>query len=136
MWSELLEMGRVIGLDIDLSHIAMNMDNLRKRGAFVNNNIELYEFDQFHDNRDLLDTILNGDKIDIMIDDGAHITEAILATVKSVLPCLAEDFVYFIEDNKFVHTDLRALTQSWCIKSIGELTIAHPYSGGLSVRLS
>ena len=48
------------------------MDNLKKKGAFANNNLELYGFDQFQDNQNLLGRILKNDKIDICIDDGVH----------------------------------------------------------------
>ena len=88
IWSELFLNGRIIGLDIDLSHIKQNMDSLKRKGAFKNSNLELYEFDQFQDNRRLLKEILKNDKVDICIDDGCHFDEAILSTIKSVKPFL------------------------------------------------
>lgn len=126
IWSELFPRSRIIGLDIDLSHIKQNMDNLRKKGAFKNNNLELYKFDQFQDNRDLLLRILKNDKINICIDDGCHFNEAILTTIKSVSPYLAEDFVYFIEDNTTVHEILKKMYPGFKVENFGKITVISP----------
>ena len=50
IWSTLFPNAQIIGLDIDLSHTKNNLDFLKSQGAFENNNLELYEFDQFADN--------------------------------------------------------------------------------------
>lgn len=123
MWCDLFTGGRVLGLDIDLGHIKENMDNLKRLGAFKNNQPELYEFDQFEDNIGYLGTILKGDRIDICIDDGFHSNESILNTMKSVMPYLAEEALYFIEDNKDVHKAIRSLYPELLVDSKGELTI-------------
>jgi hypothetical protein len=109
IWSELFPSGRILGLDIDLNHIKQNMDNLKRKGAFRNNNLELYEFDQFQDNQNLLARILKNDKIDICIDDGVHYDVAILSLIKSVSSYLSEDFIYFIEDNGAVHETIKRI---------------------------
>ncbi len=123
IWCDLFQNGRIIGLDIDLEHINSNMDNLKNLEAFKRNQPELYEFDQFLDNTEYLGTILKGDRIDICIDDGCHSGESILSTMRSVMPYLADDFVYFIEDNKDVHKEIKSIYPDLVVDSEGELTI-------------
>ena len=72
IWCDLFPYSRCIGLDINISNIQRNMDNLLALGAFGNNSPELYEYDQLVDSTELLGDILNDDRIDIFIDDGAH----------------------------------------------------------------
>lgn len=122
-WCDLFQNGRILGLDIDLGHINGNMDNLRARGAFKRNRPELYEFDQFLDNAEYLEMILKGDKLDIFIDDGFHSAESILSTMKSVVPHLADCFVYFIEDNSNVHAKVRSIYPDFLVDNEGELTV-------------
>jgi len=123
IWSELFPRGRIIGLDIDLNHIKQNMDNLKKKGVFANNNLELYEFDQFQDNQNLLGRILKNDEIDICIDDGVHLDEAILSTIKSVRPYLTEDFIYFIEDNSAIHETIKRIYSDFRVENFGKITV-------------
>lgn len=125
-WSDLFPKGRIIGFDIDLSHTRANMENLKARGAFKNSNMELHEFDQLLDNRSMLRNILGRDKIDVLIDDGAHTEAAILATMRSVQPHLAEDFVYLIEDNETVASSIAAEFPDLTLDRCGELTVATP----------
>ena len=72
VWCDLFPSGRCIGFDIDLSHIERNMENLVKLGAFSANSPEIYEYDQFVYSSEYLGKILNGDNIDICMDDGKH----------------------------------------------------------------
>lgn len=123
IWSELFKTGRIIGLDIDLSHTHGNMDSLKSRGAFTIKEPELYEYDQFKDNTEMLGDILKGNKIDIFIDDGFHSVESIISTLKSVLPYMSDEFLYFIEDNKFVHKEITALYPDLLIDNVGRLTV-------------
>jgi hypothetical protein len=123
IWSELFPNARIIGLDIDLSHFENNRNFLEDQGAFQTDNLELHEFDQFVDNSATLETILNGDSIDIFIDDGFHSNASILTTMKSVLPFLADTFVYFVEDNRRVHTEIRKQYPQYCIENDDRLTI-------------
>lgn len=123
IWCDLFQNGRILGFDIDLGHINGNMENLKHLGAFKNNQPELYEFDQFLDNTDYLGSILKGEKIDICIDDGLHSDESIMSNMKSTMPHLADEFIYFIEDNKYVHMQIRSITPSLTVESAGELTI-------------
>ncbi len=128
MWCDLFPSSRIIGLDIDLSHTKNNMNFLQSKGAFINGEPELYEFDQFKDNRELIEKILNGDKIDVLIDDGFHSVESILTTLKSVLPYLSEKFVYIIEDNEEVHTQLKKIHSNFMVDYSNMLTIVVPKS--------
>lgn len=103
IWSDLFPEGRIIGLDIDLVNTDLNMPNLRSRGAFSNSNLELHRFDQFNDGESVVASILKGDKIDVVIDDGVHLDETIIKSYEASKNHLADDFVYIIEDNKTVH---------------------------------
>ncbi|MCM8819792.1 MAG: hypothetical protein NC925_03245 [Candidatus Omnitrophica bacterium] len=126
IWSDLFPKSRIIGLDIDLNHIKQNMNRLKRKGAFKNNNLELYEFDQFEDNQNLLGQILKKDKIDIFIDDGCHFDEAILNTINSVKPYLADEFVYFIEDNATIHKIIKRLYPQFNVENFGKITVISP----------
>jgi hypothetical protein len=123
IWCDLFQNARILGLDIDLEHMNSNMDNLKNLGAFKRNQPEIYEFDQFLDNIEYLGTILKGDRIDICIDDGPHSVESILSTMKSVMPYLSDKFVYFIEDNKDVHKEIKSNYPDLVVDSEGELTV-------------
>ncbi len=113
MWCDLFEDARIIGLDIDLSYYQTNVENLKRRGAFHKNEPEVYEFDQFQENESYLGRILQGARIDVIIDDGCHTADAILTTLKSVQSHLAERFTYFVEDNGPVQeTDQEDVPQS------------------------
>lgn len=123
IWSRLFPNSRLIGLDIDVTHTKNNLDYLKTKGAFSVREPELYDFDQFIDNRDLLSRILGPDRIDIVIDDGEHSSKAILMTIKSIKPFLAEKFVYVIEDNRSVYKDIELLFPDQKVISRDQLTI-------------
>jgi hypothetical protein len=126
IWCDLFPHARVLGFDIDLSNCKGHMPRLRQLGAFQRNEPELYEYDQFVDNREYLGGILGDDRIVICIDDGFHSEQSILTTADSVRPYLAQDFVYFIEDNRTVHRSVRDHYSDWAVDADGELTIAIP----------
>lgn len=123
IWSDLFEGGRIIGLDIDLSHIKNNMENLRERGAFKDDNMEIHEFDQYGQNTTYLKRILKGDEVHICIDDGLHKNDAIISAMKSIKPFLADHFVYFIEDNRYVHEEISRLYPEFRVENFGEMTV-------------
>jgi hypothetical protein len=125
IWSDLFPRGRIIGLDIDLQHTRANMENLKHAGAFRHGDPELHEFDQLQENSNLLKTILGNDKISVFIDDGLHSRDSILTTLQSVLPHLSERFVYFIEDNRRVHTEIRERFPAMKVVSSGKMTVLH-----------
>ncbi len=123
MWSTLFPNAQIIGLDIDLSHTKNNLEFLKSQGAFENNNLELYEFDQFADNASLITKILKNRKIDIAIDDGFHSDTTILNTYRDLSPHLNEEFCYFIEDNKTVHNIIKDQIDNCSIHYHKQLTI-------------
>lgn len=123
MWCDLFQNSRIIGLDIDLSHFYKNVNNLIELDAFTNNFPEVYEFDQYINNRVFLKRLLKGDKIDVCIDDGCHRNKCILTSFQSILPYLSENFIYFIEDNIEVHNLIREIYPELNVIHEGELTI-------------
>ena len=131
MWAELLPAGsRIIGFDIDLSHFSDNRDDLERLGAFQNNPVETYELDQFVDNTELLSEVLGGDYVDIVIDDGCHFDNAIMQTLLSVWPFLAAGFVYFIEDNRRVHDQIRPAFPKLTVENHDMITVLYGQAFG------
>lgn len=98
IWCDLFPEARVIGLDLDPGIFLANKENLIEMGAFKKNDPEIHYFDQFEDNRLSLEDVLQGDVVDVVIDDGAHTEEAILKTASSIQPYLSDEFLYFVED--------------------------------------
>ena len=123
LWCDLFPNGRIIGFDIDLNHFKNNQNNLQNLGAFINNKPELYEFDQFEDNRKYIKDIINHDKINICIDDGLHSNQSIMQTMKSITPFLDENFIYIIEDNNNIVKEVQAAYPNYNIYYEGSLTI-------------
>ena len=81
------------------------------------------------DSTEFLDVILNGDRIDIFIDDGAHFDDAIMTTLRSVLPHLSDQFVCFVEDNADVHRKIELDYSLIPMYVVGELTVITSASG-------
>lgn len=107
IWADIFPAGsRIIGLDVAPTYFYNNYDNLKDRGAFLINTIEAHKFDQYANNGYLVQSILRGDRIDMVIDDGCHQTGAILNTLRCLRPHLADDFLYFVEDNATVSESL------------------------------
>jgi hypothetical protein len=123
VWSGLFPTATIIGMDIDLSYTQSNLDTLRGRGAFRHGDPILLEFDQFRPDGRELDSVLNGRKIDIAIDDGFHSDEAIQNTLATLSGCLADRFAYFIEDNTTVHASLQQSCGGYSLYPYGELTV-------------
>jgi hypothetical protein len=92
-------------------------------GAFRANNVTVAQFDQYEDNALMLAGLLAGAKIDVLIDDGPHADEAILTTLRSAIPHLAESCVYFIEDNATIGMKIASLYPEVRVECAGELTI-------------
>lgn len=103
IWSTLFPNAEIFGLDIDLLNFQNNRDFLETQGAFKTSTLKLHEFDQFKNNKEYIKNILNGKKIDIIIDDGFHSDDTILNTLSDTVTHLNDSFVYFIEDNKTVY---------------------------------
>jgi hypothetical protein len=123
IWADLFPKSQIIGLDIDLENYRNNKENLKAKGGFRENTPKVFEFDQFLDNKEYLSKILNHSKVSIVIDDGIHTEDAILTTLKSVIPYLAEKFVYFIEDHEKIGNKLAKLFPEFKVLCFGELTV-------------
>ena len=123
IWGDLFPDGRIIGLDIDLSYTLDNLEYLKQFGAFKKSHLELYEFDQYQNNSENIGNIFNKSKIDICIDDGVHTDKAILNSLNIFLPFMADNFVYFIEDNQQVYQIIRKEYPNLIVANFGELTI-------------
>lgn len=126
IWCDLFPNARVIGLDLDTSNFEANRATLEAQGAFRHNRPEVYEFDQFADNRQKLADILGKDKADIVIDDGAHTLDAIMMTFQSIRKSLATDYVYFIEDFRGIEDALRKMLPGKCVAYRDEMTVIAP----------
>lgn len=98
IWADLFPDSHLLGLDIDPSHFESNKAELLRRGAFLQNTPEIHVFDQLQDGQDRMAEILDGRRIDILIDDGLHSPAAIETTLQAARPHLANDFVAVIED--------------------------------------
>ncbi|MGA9409819.1 MAG: hypothetical protein WBV78_05165, partial [Roseobacter sp.] len=70
-----------------------------------------------------LNEALSDDRIEIFCDDGHHSDEAIMNTLRAVRPYLAENFVYFIEDNETVAQKIEAEMPDLKIFSYDKLTV-------------
>ncbi len=126
LWSELFPGGRVIGLDIDLSHVRENLPALKARGAFPGGDPELHEYDQLIDETEKLRRLLGGDRIDVYVDDGLHSEASILRSFASIQPFLAKRCVCFVEDNAQVWWLLQERYPQYTVLRRGELTVLVP----------
>jgi hypothetical protein len=126
IWADLFPGSRIIGLDIDLSHTRENLPFLTSRRAFSQSEPELYEFDQFVDERAKMRDILGADRIAIYIDDGFHSDDSILQSFASIQPFLARRFAAFIEDNADVWWRLQERYPQYDVRHYGMLTVMTP----------
>lgn len=133
IWCDLFPQARVLGFDIDLGHFEENFADLKRRGAFTRNQPELCEYDQLAESPASLSKLLNGQRLDVVIDDGLHSIDAIVTTWRAVAPYLSSRSVYFIED----YPDLLAACgdefSGFDCRSFGLMTVV---SRGLAVRES
>lgn len=125
-WSVLFPNADIIGLDIDLSNTQENIPRLKTLGAFQNKAPELHIFDQLEHGAERMAEILNGRSVDIFIDDGLHSDESILNTARAIFPHLSDEFVGFIEDNKYSRNIVSAEPFPWSALQCGELCVITP----------
>lgn len=124
IWCDLFPSARVIGLDVDVSHFNENCADLRKRGAFRKNAPIVYDYDELApDNATRLRSILNGDRIDVCIDDALHYDAAILKAMRDLMPFMGVGGTYFVEDNFKVHEQISRLYPHLEVQSIEEMTV-------------
>jgi hypothetical protein len=115
---------RVIGLDIDLTYWNESVSGLKKLGAFEKHYPEVYAFDKLTaDNGPRIAEILDGDKIDMLIDDALHSDVSITNAFKQFRPFLADRFICFIEDNR---TATPKLAETHPKYRIGQIAIIQP----------
>ena len=126
VWSSLFPGAKLIGLDIDLSHTNENLTHLKEKGAFRPSLPYLLEFDQFAPDTSELETVLGDQRIHIAVDDGFHSDETILATFAALRPLLADNFVYFAEDNKTVVRKMKSAHPDLQVRRFGQLTVVRP----------
>lgn len=124
VWCDLFSKARVIGLDVDLSHYEDNKPDLLARGAFANNQPEVYQYDELAENNAIaLRTILGGTSIDVCIDDALHYEAAILKAMQDLMPFMRDGGVYFVEDNDQVHRVIRKVYPKLKINNHGRMTV-------------
>lgn len=98
VWSKVFPYADLIGLDLTTENF--DYERLKASGAFEHKTPELHTVDQFTVTADDIERILNGRRVDIVMDDGCHHVSAIRRTFRAVEPYLADAFAYFIEDVK------------------------------------
>jgi hypothetical protein len=123
IWSELFPKSRIIGLDIDLTNTAQNIDNLTNLGAFKKFKPELHEFDQLNPNLVDMKKLFNNLHIDIYIDDGLHSEKSIITSFEALRPYMSPNVVCFIEDHDNIAKQLKETFSEFSVKSYGELTV-------------
>lgn len=128
IWRDLFPQARIIGFDLDLSNYHANLPCLLERGAFFSGLPEVFKLDQFDvpGGVRILCEVLKGKRIDIAIDDGEHSLAAIRNTAKMILPNMAEEFVYFAEDNYDATRALRVDFPAVNWSHRGQLTVGRP----------
>lgn len=115
MWCHLFPSSIIYGFDVDLSHIE---DNIR---SFEN--LKLYYYDQFEDNKEYLKSILGNKKVKMVVDDGFHSNHTILKTLDALSDYLSRSFIYFIEDNVQVHKIIQKKYPQFNVFYENQLTI-------------
>ena len=129
VWCELYPEAQIIGLDIDGSYFIENLPFLFQKDAFRLNQPIVNVFDELADNTAEITKILNGEKIDVMIDDALHYDNAILKAFADFHPHMAKGGVYFIEDNRTVADKIAAKYPQYQVFSHGEITVIKGFEG-------
>jgi hypothetical protein len=127
IWESYFSQLTLYGLDYDLGNVRNNMDYLKKCGAFSKAEPKLIFYDQFANNYRQLKQEFNELKLDVIIDDAFHSDKTAISTFKELMPYFAEEFVYFIEDNKTAYLKLRKEFPNYSYDYNGnELTVITP----------
>lgn len=121
VWDSVFPHSELFGLDIDISNFEKNADRLRSLGAFEKLPT-IYTFDQFVPAPHVLKEM---GTLDVVMDDGCHMSGAIMATMNAFAEADALPSLYFVEDNKTVHADIR--------KRFPEATITRAGKGLLTI---
>ena len=126
LWSDWFKNAELFGFDLDLAIFHSNRQFLLEQGAFQRRPPKLSKLDQYTVTSDEISDFVQGKKIDIAIDDGAHTEISIINTFSAFKPNLANDFLYFIEDNWNTIIFLQPLFSDIKIKQFGEMAIVFP----------
>lgn len=125
VWCSLFPTSRIIGLDVDVTHFLWNERNLRERGAFQLNQPEVFTYDELDsNNHERLAGILNGQLIDIVIDDALHDDMSIMIAMETLMQFVAPRFLYFVEDNDTVYAKIQdrypsaSVDRSWKLTTV------------------
>jgi hypothetical protein len=95
MWSDYFANGMIYGIDISLKDFYDNEKDLRRHGAFKNNNIKFFEQDLTKDMTNMLSKLPN---MDIIIDDALHQANVQYNNFLTLFPKLNKGGYYIIED--------------------------------------
>ena len=123
LWSDLFPKSDIFGLDMNLSTFRENEAHLKSLGAFPDNFPTLIEYDQFAEPTADIITALGGTRFSIIIDDASHHRDGILNTIDLMREHLAEDFLYFIEDNAYIEKEVRLKFPDTHVARYGRLTV-------------
>ena len=126
IWSDWFKNAELFGFDLDLAIFHSNRQFLLEQGAFQRALPKVSEIDQYDITSQKISDILQGEKINIAIDDGAHTELSIINTFSAFKSNLAYDFLYFIEDNWNTISFLQPLFSDIKIKQFGEMAIVFP----------
>jgi tetratricopeptide (TPR) repeat protein len=126
IWSDWFENAELFGFDIDLAIFNSNRQFLLGQGAFQKRPPRLSTLDQYTITADEILEFVQGTKINIAIDDGAHTELSIIKTFSAFKPILENDFLYFIEDNWNTISFLQPLFSDIKIKQFGDMAIVFP----------
>lgn len=112
VWSQAKPHWKIFGLDLNLDRYHKNLIFLKSAGCFQDSNPTVLEFDCYRPDTDELVKHMFAQSItnfDLIIDDGPHTDEAILATFRELFPLVSTFGCYVVEDNLAVKHELAAL---------------------------
>lgn len=122
VWCDVFPEARIVGFDIDPDRFDKSL--LTSRGAFASNNPEVQFLDELADDAsDRISAALGGARIDVMIDDALHDDTSILKAMATFMPFMAEQFLYFVEDNATVDVAIRNTYPDLNVERRGKLTV-------------
>jgi hypothetical protein len=112
IWSQAKPQWIIFGLDLSLNRYHENLILLKSLGCFQDTNPTVLEFDCYDPDTDELVKQMLAQSItrfDLIIDDGPHTDEAILASFIELFPLISDLGCYVVEDNLTVKRELAAL---------------------------
>jgi len=100
MWTEVFPTSKVFGFDRNTTTCLNNFPALKALG-FQDSRVTITAMDQtaaIDSNTKFVQSVFAGTRVNLVIDDGYHEPNANLQTFKTMLPVLADRFVYIVED--------------------------------------